>query len=64
MSIVDILKANASDYGIEINQDLAEKLEIYGRLAKKISTSLGIIGNLSINTLYSPGIIMLSKSYI
>ena len=42
MSIVDILKANASDYGIEINQDLAEKLEIYGRLLKEWNDKINL----------------------
>ena len=35
MSIVDVLKTYSSDYGIEINQNLAEKLDIYGRLLKE-----------------------------
>ena len=42
MSIVDILKANASDYGIEINQDLAEKLEIYGELLKEWNDKINL----------------------
>ena len=42
MSIIDILKANASDYGIEINQDLAEKLEIYGRLLKEWNDKINL----------------------
>ena len=42
MSIVDILKANASDYGIEINQDLAQKLEIYGRLLKEWNDKINL----------------------
>lgn len=33
-------------------------MEVYGRLAKKISTGLGVIGNISINTLFNtiPGV--------
>ena len=42
MSIIDILKANASDYGIEINQDLAEKLEIYGKLLKEWNDKINL----------------------
>ena len=42
MSIIDILKANASGYGIEINQDLAEKLEIYGRLLKEWNDKINL----------------------
>ncbi len=42
MSIIDILKAHASDYGIEINQDLAEKLNIYGELLKEWNDKINL----------------------
>lgn len=42
MSIIDILKAYSSDYGIEMNQDLAEKLEIYGRLLKEWNDKINL----------------------
>ncbi len=42
MSIIDILKTYSSDYGIEINQDLAEKLEIYGRLLKEWNDKINL----------------------
>lgn len=34
MSVIEILKTNAEAYGIEISDDLGEKLEIYARLLK------------------------------
>lgn len=34
MSVIDILKSNAADYGIEISSDLSEKLEKYAELLK------------------------------
>lgn len=34
MSVIDILKSNAADYGIEISSDLAGKLEKYAELLK------------------------------
>ncbi|MEE1502746.1 MAG: 16S rRNA (guanine(527)-N(7))-methyltransferase RsmG [Acutalibacteraceae bacterium] len=42
MSIIDILKEHCSDYGIEFNQDLAEKLEIYGRLLKEWNDKINL----------------------
>lgn len=42
MSIVDVLKTYSSDYDIEINQDLAEKLEIYGRLLKEWNDKINL----------------------
>lgn len=34
MSVIDILKSNAADYGIEISSDLSAKLEKYAELLK------------------------------
>ena len=34
MSVIDVLKTNAADYGIEISSDLAEKLQKYAELLK------------------------------
>ncbi len=34
MSVIDILKSNATAYGVEISSDLAEKLEKYAELLK------------------------------
>ena len=34
MSVIDILKTNAVDYGVEISSDLAEKLQKYAELLK------------------------------
>ncbi len=42
MSIVDVLKTYSSDYGIEINQNLAEKLDIYGRLLKEWNDKINL----------------------
>ena len=42
MSIIDILQKHCSDYGIEINQDLAKKLEIYGRLLKEWNDKINL----------------------
>ncbi len=42
MSIIDILKANATDYDIVISDDLAEKLEIYGRLLKEWNDKINL----------------------
>ena len=42
MSVVDILKANATDYEIVISDDLAEKLEVYGKLLKEWNDKINL----------------------
>lgn len=42
MSLVDILKKYSFDYGIEINQELSEKLEIYGSLLKEWNDKINL----------------------
>lgn len=42
MSIIDILKNSATDYDIVISDDLAEKLEIYGRLLKEWNNKINL----------------------
>lgn len=42
MSIIDILKANATDYDIVIGDDLAKKLEIYGSLLKEWNDKINL----------------------
>lgn len=42
MSIIDILRENATDYDIVISDDLAEKLEIYGRLLKEWNDKINL----------------------
>ncbi len=42
MSIIDVLKKHSSDYGIEINQDLAQKLNIYGELLKEWNDKINL----------------------
>lgn len=42
MSVIDILKANATDYDIVISDDLAEKLEIYGKLLKEWNDKINL----------------------
>ncbi len=42
MSIIDILKATATDYDIVIGDDLAKKLEVYGRLLKEWNDKINL----------------------
>lgn len=42
MAIIEILKKHASDYDIVISDDLAEKLEIYGRLLKEWNDKINL----------------------
>ncbi len=42
MAIIEILKKHASDYDIDINQELAGKLEIYGRLLKEWNEKINL----------------------
>ncbi len=42
MAIIEILKKHASEYDIEINQELADKLEIYGRLLKEWNKKINL----------------------
>lgn len=42
MSVIEILKNNATNYGIEINHDLAAKLEIYARLLKEWNDKINL----------------------
>lgn len=42
MSVVDILQKHCSDYEIEINQDLARKLEIYCELLKEWNDKINL----------------------
>lgn len=42
MSIIDVLKANATDYDIVISDDLAKKLEIYGTLLKEWNDKINL----------------------
>jgi 16S rRNA (guanine527-N7)-methyltransferase len=42
MSIIDILKTNAAGYDIVIGDDLAKKLEIYGRLLKEWNDKINL----------------------
>lgn len=42
MSIIDVLKANATDYDIVISDDLAKKLEIYGALLKEWNDKINL----------------------
>ena len=42
MSIIDILKANATDYEIIIGDDLAKKLEIYGEFLKEWNDKINL----------------------
>lgn len=42
MAIIEILKKHASEYAIEINQDLAEKLEVYGKLLKEWNDKINL----------------------
>lgn len=42
MSVIEILKTNAEAYGIEISDDLGEKLEIYARLLKEWNDKINL----------------------
>lgn len=42
MAIIEILKKHASDYDIVVSDDLAEKLEIYGRLLKEWNDKINL----------------------
>ncbi len=42
MSVIEILKANAPDYGIEINEDLSKKLEIYADLLREWNEKINL----------------------
>ena len=42
MSIIDILKTNATDYNIVIGDDLAKKLQIYGKLLKEWNDKINL----------------------
>ncbi len=42
MSVIDILKTNAADYGIEISSDLSEKLEKYAVLLKEWNEKINL----------------------
>ena len=42
MSVIEILKTNAEAYGIEISDDLGEKLEIYARFLKEWNDKINL----------------------
>lgn len=42
MGVIDILKEKASSYGIEISEDLSNKLEIYGELLKDWNSKINL----------------------
>lgn len=42
MSVIDILKATAADYNIEISNDLAKKLEIYAKELKEWNEKINL----------------------
>lgn len=42
MSVIEILKTNAEAYGIEISDDLGEKLEVYARLLKEWNDKINL----------------------
>ena len=42
MSVIDILKNNAADYGIEISSDLAEKLAVYAQSLKEWNEKINL----------------------
>lgn len=42
MSVIEILKKNAVDYGIEINEELSSKLEIYARLLREWNEKINL----------------------
>ncbi|MBR4286130.1 MAG: 16S rRNA (guanine(527)-N(7))-methyltransferase RsmG [Clostridia bacterium] len=42
MSVIEVLKNNAADYGVEITPDLEAKLEIYARLLKEWNDKINL----------------------
>ena len=42
MSVIEVLKKNAADYGVEITPDLEAKLEIYARLLKEWNDKINL----------------------
>lgn len=42
MSVIEILKNNAANYGIDVSDELAEKLDIYARLLKEWNDKINL----------------------